>query len=105
MLRSLIRNLEYRQRRSGQKYYRLIRINSERIRTINKPEEATGVEEKETQGIAIAHEIVELRSSARSEADYEVVLQKTRELRRLFAVGSESKLSGEVIEQVEEPER
>jgi len=64
------------------------------------PEEATGVEEKETQGIAMAQEIVGLRNSARSEADYEVVLQKTRELRRFFVVGSESKLSGEVMEQM-----
>jgi len=64
------------------------------------PEEATGIEEKETQGIAIAHEIAELRISARSEADYEAVLKKTRELRRFFAVGSESRLSGEVIEQM-----
>lgn len=66
------------------------------------PEEATGIEEKETQGITMAQEIAGLRNGARSEADYEVVLQKTRELRRLFAVGSESKLSGEVMEQMKE---
>jgi len=64
------------------------------------PEEATGIGEKETRGITMAQEIVELRTSARSEADYEVVLQKTRELRRFFAVGSESRLSGEVMEQM-----
>lgn len=68
------------------------------------PEETTEVEEeeKETQGIAKAHEIAALRSSARSKDDYEALLQKTRELRGLFAIGSESRLSGEVMEQMKE---
>ncbi len=61
------------------------------------PEEAV---EKEAEGIRIATEISELRASARNEADYENILQKTRELKELFGIVVEGKLSGEVAEQM-----
>lgn len=57
--------------------------------------------EKETQGVVIAKEIAGLRSRARTDADYEVILQKALELKSLFEITPESELSGEIAEQVE----
>jgi hypothetical protein len=57
--------------------------------------------EKETQGIVIAKEIAELRSRAQTDADYEVVLQKTSELKGLFGIASESELGKEAVESIE----
>ncbi|PIZ01062.1 hypothetical protein COY62_00410, partial [bacterium (Candidatus Howlettbacteria) CG_4_10_14_0_8_um_filter_40_9] len=66
------------------------------------PEEILSEREaSEAQGIDIANEIVSLKASARTETDYETLLQKTRELRGLFGAGTEAGLSGEVIEQME----
>ncbi len=61
--------------------------------------------EKEAQGLAIAHEIADLRSRANSDEDYEAILLKIRQLKSLFGVGiaeTESGLSGEVSEQIEQ---
>ncbi len=57
--------------------------------------------EKEEQGVAIAQEIATLRSRARTDADYEAILQKALELKSLFRITSESGLSGEILEQIE----
>ncbi len=61
------------------------------------PEDA----EKETQGITIAKEITVLRSRARTDADYEAILQKALELKGLFGITSEPELGGEIAKQVE----
>lgn len=58
--------------------------------------------EKETQGISIAAEIASLRSKAKSDEDYKLILEKTFELQKLFGLTSpEGKLSGEVAKQIE----
>jgi len=61
------------------------------------PEDA----EKEAKGMAIAKEIATLRSRARTDSDYEVILQKTFELKGIFGITSESALEGEIAEQIE----
>ena len=58
--------------------------------------------EKEAQGVALATEISDLRRKATSEADFESILPKLRELRDLYGIGStETRLSGELAEQIE----
>lgn len=57
--------------------------------------------EREAVGISLAEEIAELRSNARTDEDFQVILQKISELKGVFRPTSESKLSGEVSEQIE----
>ncbi|MCL5795647.1 MAG: hypothetical protein M1338_04830 [Patescibacteria group bacterium] len=62
--------------------------------------------EKETQGIALASEIAQLRDQAKTDKDYKIILQKTLELKRLFRVAKpETKLTGEIAEQIEKAEK
>lgn len=44
--------------------------------------------EIEAQGVALAQEIAELRSRARSDEDYQIILEKTQALKSLFGIGS-----------------
>ncbi len=57
--------------------------------------------EREATGISLASEIAELRSRARTDEDFQVILQKVSELKGMFRPVSESKLSGEISEQIE----
>lgn len=57
--------------------------------------------EKESQAVALADEISSLRRNARTESDYESILPKLKELRQLYGIGIETKLSGELAEQIE----
>lgn len=60
-------------------------------------------EEKEAQGISLAKEIATLRSSAKTDADYKVLLQKTSELKEMFGIAlAESGLSGEILDQIDQ---
>ncbi|MFA6492605.1 MAG: hypothetical protein WCV58_00445 [Patescibacteria group bacterium] len=64
-------------------------------------------EEKEEQGVSLAKEIADLRSGAQTDEDYENILRKTKVLKELFGISSwdtasdETKLSGEIAEQIE----
>ena len=60
-------------------------------------------EEKEAQGISLATEIVAIKAEAKTDADYRALLAKTRAIKELFgqAHPMESKLSGEIAEQIE----
>ena len=57
--------------------------------------------EKEATGISLAEEIAELRSRARTDEDFQAIMQKISELKGVFRPTSEGKLSGEVSEQIE----
>lgn len=60
--------------------------------------------EREATGISLASEIAELRSRARTDEDFQVILQKVSELKGVFRPTSEGKLSGEVSEQMKKAE-
>ena len=60
-------------------------------------------EEKEAQGVSLAREIAALRGGAKTDADYEIMLQKTRELKEMFGIAlAESGLSGEILDQIDQ---
>jgi hypothetical protein len=63
-------------------------------------------EEKEAMGISLANEIADLRSGAKTDEDYEALIQKAHELKELYGiVPAETKLSGEVSDQIEEAKK
>ena len=58
--------------------------------------------EKEATGISLAKEIADLRDGAETDEDFQVILEKTQQLKELFGIGRvETKLSGEISEQIE----
>ena len=58
--------------------------------------------EREATGVLLAEEIAELRSRARTDEDFQTILQKISELKGIFRPTSEAKLSGEISEQIEQ---
>lgn len=66
--------------------------------------ESSSIEEseKEMQGIAIASEIAAIQRRAKTDEDYQQILEKTSELKKLFGITvPEGRLTGEISKQIE----